>query len=175
MPLSVDEEKKARMKAMQLLERMDRTEKGLKEKLRQGGFSPEAAENAADYVKSFGYLDDARYARNYISGRMGTRGRQRLLQELYQRGISRDTALEAYEEAAELQETDEREVLRQTIRRKYPEETSLSEKELRRLYGFLMRRGFSAGDILQAVGELGISVCRPERFFSASDSDGDVF
>lgn len=162
MPLSVDEEKKARMKAMQLLERMDRTERGLKEKLRQGGFSPEAAENAVDYVKSFGYLDDARYARNYISGRMGSKGRQRILQELYQRGIDRQTALEAYEETAALQETDEREVLRLAIRKKYPEETSLNEKEMRRLYGFLARRGFSSADILQAVEELGISVSRQE-------------
>ncbi len=158
MPLSGEEEKRARRKAMQLLERMDRTEKGLREKLRQGGFSPEAVENAVDYVKSFGYIDDARYARNYISGRLGTRGRQRILQELYQRGIDRQTALDAYEETAQLQETDERETLRTAILRKYPEETSLSDKEMRRLYGFLIRRGFSAGDILQVMEELGIAV-----------------
>lgn len=155
--LSAEEEKMARMKAMRLLERMDRTERELKEKLSQSGFSPEAVENAVDYVKAFGYIDDSRYARNYIAGRMETRGRRRLFQELYQRGIDRETAREAYEETAEFHGMDEREALRLAIRKKYPEEASLTGKERRRLYGFLLRRGFSSGDILRSLEELGIS------------------
>ena len=46
-----EEMKKARRKAMSLLEHMDRTEKGLSERLRQAGFSAEAAEDAMNYVR----------------------------------------------------------------------------------------------------------------------------
>ena len=53
-----EEMKKARRKAMSLLEHMDRTEKGLSERLRQAGFSAEAAEDAMNYVRSYGYIDD---------------------------------------------------------------------------------------------------------------------
>ena len=77
-----EEQKNARRKAMLLLEHMDRTEKGLSDRLRQAGFSAEATEDAMEYVRSYGYLNDLRYAENYISFRMGTKSRQKILQEL---------------------------------------------------------------------------------------------
>ena len=48
---------------------MDRTEAQLREKLLQAEFSPELVEEAVAYVKSFGYIDDERYVRNYIEYR----------------------------------------------------------------------------------------------------------
>ena len=80
--LDLEERNRARKKAMRLLEHMDRTEKGLTDKLRQAEFSPEAVEDAIAYVKSYGYINDARYARTYISFRMETRSRQKILSEL---------------------------------------------------------------------------------------------
>ena len=83
---------------MRLLEHMDRTEKGLTDKLRQAEFSPEAVEDAIAYVKSYGYINDARYARTYISFRIESRSRQKILTELQMKGVDRQTALEAWEE-----------------------------------------------------------------------------
>ena len=96
MPLTPEEQKKARRKALLLLEHMDRTEKGLADRLRQAGFSIEAVEDARAYVQSYGYLDDDRYAENYISYRIGTKSRQKLLQELCQKGVDRETAQRAW-------------------------------------------------------------------------------
>ena len=56
------EDLKAASKAMQLLLYRQRTEKELREKLYEKGFSENASEAAIAYVKSFGYLDDRRYA-----------------------------------------------------------------------------------------------------------------
>ena len=67
MAVTPEEQKNARRKAMLLLEHMDRTEKGLSDRLRQAGFSAEAVEDAMNYVRSYGYLNDDRYAENYIS------------------------------------------------------------------------------------------------------------
>ena len=61
--------KRAKLRAMHLLEDMDRSESALREKLRQGLYPPEAVEAAISYVKSFGYLDDARYAENFVQSR----------------------------------------------------------------------------------------------------------
>ena len=69
------QQKEVRKKALKLLEHMDRTEKGLTDKLRQAEFSPEAVEDAIVYVKSYGYINDARYARTYISFRMESKSR----------------------------------------------------------------------------------------------------
>ena len=46
--------KRAKLRAMYLLEDMDRTEAGLREKLRQGLYPEDAAEEAIQNVKSFG-------------------------------------------------------------------------------------------------------------------------
>nr|WP_294665185.1 regulatory protein RecX [uncultured Blautia sp.] len=157
MAVTPEELKSARRKAMLLLEHMDRTEKGLSDRLRQAGFSEEAAEDAMNYVRSYGYLNDQRYAMNYISFRMGTKSRQKILQELAGKGIDRQTALAAWEEAAEVEEPDEVAVLRTTVEKKYQPDTVLDEKEMRRLQGFLLRRGFSYGDIFHVLEEMNIT------------------
>lgn len=156
MALTLEEQKNARRKAMQLLEHMDRTEKGLSDRLRQAEFSPEAVADAMDYVKSYGYINDARYAQNYISYRMNSKSRQKILQELQHKGIDRQTALEAWEEAAETENPDECAVLRSTIEKKYRPDTELDEREMRRLHGYLARRGFQFGDISHVLEELNI-------------------
>ena len=46
MAVTPEEQKNARRKAMLLLEHMDRTEKGLSDRLRQAGFSAEATEGS---------------------------------------------------------------------------------------------------------------------------------
>lgn len=160
MPLTPDEQKKARMKAMRLLEHMDRTEKGLTDRLKQEGFSGEAIQDAVNYVKSYGYINDARYAQHYISYRLGIKSKQKILQELIQKGIDRKIAQMAWEEAAELEEPDERALLRRTIEKKYDPNTALDEKEMRRLYAFLARRGFQSDDIFAVLDEMEITVRR---------------
>lgn len=159
MAVTEEEQRKARQKAMRLLEHMDRTEKGLAEKLMQAGFSGEAVQNAIDYVKSFGYINDDRYARNYISSRLDTKSKQRILQDLSRKGIDRETVQKAWEETEMLEEPDEREVLRKAVEKKYPADTELDEREMRRLYGYLARRGFRAGDIFAVLEEMKIT-CR---------------
>lgn len=98
------QQKEVRKKALKLLEHMDRTEKGLTDRLRQAGFSDDAVQYAMDYVKSYGYINDARYARNYIAYRLETKSKQRILQELGQKGIDREVAMAAWEETAEIEE-----------------------------------------------------------------------
>ena len=163
--LDLEERNRARKKAMRLLEHMDRTEKGLTDKLRQAEFSPEAVEDAIAYVKSYGYINDARYARTYISFRMETRSRQKILRqkilsELQLKGVDRQTALDAWNEMEELMEPDEREVLRRTIEKKYAPDTELDEGQMRRLYGYLARRAFRYEDISHTLEEMNIRVNR---------------
>ena len=55
------ENKKAVSAAMQLLLCRQRTEKELRHRLQEKGFSEEAEEEAIAYVRSFGYLNDRNY------------------------------------------------------------------------------------------------------------------
>lgn len=143
---------------MQLLEHMDRTEKALSDRLRQAGFSERAVADAMSYVKSYGYIDDSRYARTYLAYRMESKSRQKLIQELIQKGVDRQTAVEAWEEEAALNQPDEREILKRTIEKKYDRDTQLDEKEMRRLQGYLARRGFQFQDISGVLEEMNIRI-----------------
>ena len=87
MAVTPEEQKNARRKAMLLLEHMDRTEKGLSDRLRQAGFSAEATEDAMNYVRSYGYLNDYRYAMNYISFRIAIHSVKSVKACLYSRGF----------------------------------------------------------------------------------------
>lgn len=151
-----EEQEKARRKAMLLLEHKDRTEKELRDRLRQAGFSPEICENAIEYVRSFGYINDVRYASVFILGRMNQKSKNKIMQELQQKGIDRETAVQAWKQMSELEMPDERRVLRSAVQKKYEPGARLDEKEMRRLYGFLARRGFQYEDIASVLSEMDI-------------------
>lgn len=151
-----EEYRDARRKAMRLLEHVDRTERGLREKLRQAGFSLLAVDYALTYVESYGYIDDERYARTYIAYRMNTKSRQKIIQELIAKGVDKETASAAWEEEAALNMPDEREILYRTVEKKYAPDTELDEKEMRRLQGYLIRRGFSHPDIKSVLESMNI-------------------
>ena len=89
---------------------MDRTEAQLREKLLQAEFSPELVEDAIAYVKSYGYIDDERYVRNYIEYRREQKSRRQLEQELqYRKGEPQELIQKVYED---LQPAEEKPLIR---------------------------------------------------------------
>lgn len=147
---------KAKRRALHLLEYMDRTEKNMRLKLAQGGYPPDVIDETIDFLKSYGYIDDKKYAYRYFNTRSEGKGRRRLFQELYQKGVHSAQVQEAWEEAALEEDIDERASIRKLVEKKTGGQTQLSQKEYRRLTGFLARRGFEWEDILSVFEEKGI-------------------
>ena len=58
--------KRATLRCMHLLKDRPYTESQLRRKLEGAQYPPSSVEQALDYVKSFGYVDDLRYAMDYI-------------------------------------------------------------------------------------------------------------
>ena len=142
--------KRATLRAMHILERTDKTEAQLRRKLEESEYPKEAVESAIAYVTSYGYLDDRRYAEHYIEWKKQGKGKARLKMELVQKGISREI-IEEVLESTDFGET--REMIRQIILKKRKTDIPLNEKEKQRIYGFLMRKGFSSSDILAVMRE----------------------
>lgn len=142
--------KRATLRAMHILERTDKTEAQLRRKLEESEYPKEAVESAIAYVTSYGYLDDRRYAEHYIEWKKQGKGKERLKMELVQKGISREI-IEEVLESTDFRET--REMIRQIILKKRKTDIPMNEKEKQRLYGFLMRKGFSSSDILAVMRE----------------------
>ena len=80
--------KRAKLRAMHLLNQMGRTEQQLKDKLIRGGYPEEVAEAALCYVKSFGYVNDLEYARSFILGRKSRKSAKEMQAALREKGVS---------------------------------------------------------------------------------------
>ena len=52
--------RRAKLRAIHLLEYRDRTEKDMRRKLQQGDYPPEVIDKTIEYLKSYGYIDDKR-------------------------------------------------------------------------------------------------------------------
>ncbi len=151
-PLSEEEKsgdiRRARHRALHILERSDRTEQELRAKLERN-YRAEAVEDAISYVKQYHYLDDRRYAVNYLNSRGRVKSRRQVEQELlYKKGISKEILEEARTEA---EPQDEREQIRRWMEKKQIHPETADPNELRRFYLFLMRRGFRSEDILSEL------------------------
>lgn len=143
--------RRAKLKALRLLERADRTESQLTDRLLRAGFDREEAEAAVAYVKSFGYLDDERYVRNYLENGGRRKSRSLLTQELrYRAGASEELIQKV---CGELEPADERALIREFLEKKGYDREACDEKQKRRLLSALQRRGFRMGDVLSVMGE----------------------
>lgn len=130
---------------------MDRTEAQLREKLLAAEFAPETIEQAIDYVKSFGYLDDERYVRNYIAYKGRQKSRRQMEQELlFRKGVSRELIQKVYEDT---EPADEKAMIRRQLEKKHYNPAECDEKQRQRLIASLVRRGFHMGDILSVMKE----------------------
>ena len=138
---------RARKRAMHLLEKQDRTVKNLSDKLREGGFPERVVEDAVGYVSSFHYLDDERYAENYVRYHQDGKSKSRIRQDLMRRGVDRDTIDAALDEGYE---ASEEQMVTDMLRRKHYDPTTADEKERMKIYRYLASRGFSY-DIISDV------------------------
>lgn len=144
--------KRARLRAMNLLLKKDYTTAQLREKLRQGGYPEEVLEDALEYVASFHYTDDLRYAVDFIVCHQEDRSRMRIEQDLRARGIGGDILERAWtewERAGGRQ--NESAMIGELLRKRGFCAEGATPSERRREYGFLMRKGFSAEEVRKAV------------------------
>lgn len=145
--------KRARLRAMNLLKSRDYTVKQLRDKLREGGYPEETVETALSYVAEYHYIDDLRYASQYISEKEGTRSRRRIEQDLLGRGIDRGTLEKAWREWEEVGGAqDEQRMIRELLEKRHYDPETANIREKQRTYAFLMRRGFSGEQVRKEMG-----------------------
>lgn len=144
----MDELKRAKHRALYLLERCDRTEQELRTRLKRN-YESEIVEEAIRYVKQYGYIDDKRYAINYLKSRCQIKSRRQVEQELlYKKGISREIVEEACQE---MEPQEECLLIRRWMEKKHFSPETATQEEQRKFYQFLMRRGFQSEEVLKEM------------------------
>ena len=144
--------KRCKLRAMNLLQKKDYTEKQLRDKLSEGLYPTEIVDDAIHYVKAYHYLDDERYARDYITYHMPIRSRNRIIQDLSGKGISKDIFMPIVEELYMEEDSDiELEQIRKLLAKKHYDPEQADFKEKQKIMAFLMRKGFQMADIKRAM------------------------
>ena len=140
--------KRARRRAMHLLEQMDRTEAQLRDKLKAGEYPKECIDDAVMYVAKYHYIDDYRYACTFIRYSQEKMSRLQLKMKLAQKGVPRDLIDRALEEEYSGEESVQ--IARLLEKRKFVAGEA-DDREFQRTYQYLLRRGFRSGDILRVM------------------------
>ena len=142
-------EKRAKLRAMHLLERMDRTEAELYTKLKRDLYPEDIIEIAMQYVKSFGYIGDKGYARRFVESRQGSKSKLEIKMSLLQKGISKEIVSEVLEAYYDGQ--DESMAIQRLLNKKRFSAETATEEGKRKIYGYLMRKGFSYEEIRRVI------------------------
>jgi len=143
--------RRAKLRAMNLLQKRAYTEKQLRDKLEEGGYPEQILEEAVEYVKSYRYVDDVQYAVDYISCYEERKSAKMLEIQLLSKGVSKENIREAFtrwREQGGIQ--DEESMIRELLEKKHYD-TECDIKEKNRIYGFLLRKGFSPDKIQEAM------------------------
>ncbi|MBQ7954359.1 MAG: regulatory protein RecX [Lachnospiraceae bacterium] len=144
--------KRAKLRAMNLLKSREYTRRQLGDKLRQGLYPEEVIEEALDYVASYKYIDDERYALSYIRYHSEQKSRKSLELSLLKKGIDKNIIRRAWilwEEEGNRQ--DEEAQIRRLLEKRKFDGCTADAKEIQKTYAFLMRKGFSGETIRKFV------------------------
>jgi regulatory protein len=127
-----------------------RTRSELARVLARKQISEEVIAEVLDRYDEVGIIDDAAFARAWVSSRHHSRGlaRRALAGELRRRGVDSEVANEALET---LDEDDEAATARALVDRKLRTASGAPDAVFRRLVGMLARKGYPAGVSIRAV------------------------
>jgi regulatory protein len=139
----------AMTRALNLIGYRARSEGELRERLGRYGYAPETIEAVIGRLGELAYLDDEEFARQRAQEKARKYGPRQVSADLMKRGVGRELASRAV--AGEFEGRSELEDARSAAARRYNGEGS--EAKARRVYGFLARRGYSAGVCAEVAKE----------------------
>ena len=148
-----DPESVARSICLRALTGAPKTRQQLAELLARKGVPEHAATAVLDRFGEVGLIDDAAFARMWVSSRQSGRGlaRRALQSELRAKGVAPEVAAEAVEA---VDDEDERAAARQLVDRRLRSMQRLDRATAtRRLIGMLARKGYSGGMAAAVVRE----------------------
>ncbi|MBM7493132.1 regulatory protein RecX [Micromonospora luteifusca] len=166
-----DESEVAREICLRQLAVRPRTRAELAGALAKRGISEEVSAEVLDRYDEVGIIDDAAFARAWVSSRHAGRGlaRRALANELRRKGVDGEVATEAL---GELDEETEADTARGLVERKLRTARGEPDAIFRRLVGMLARKGYPPGVAIRAVKDaLAAQSAEAAEFAEQIDAD----
>jgi regulatory protein len=130
--------RRAKQKTLAILKYMDRTEHELLLKLKQADYTDAVAKEAIEYAKEYHYVDDERYARNYIECKKLSKSKRQLEMELMKKGIEKNYIEQIFAE----EYNGEEEAIKKAITKKTKNNEAFSKENKIKLANYLYKKGF---------------------------------
>lgn len=143
--------KRAKLRAMNLLQKRAYTEKQLRDKFAEEYYPERIVDEAIAYVKSFHYVDDYQYAIDYITCYETRKSCKKLKMELITKGVSKTVIEDAFREWENRGGTQDEVAMIQKLLEKKHYNPECDMKEKNRIYGFLLRKGFAVEKVQEAM------------------------
>jgi regulatory protein len=128
-------------RALNVLGHRARSARELRERLLRAGYLGKTVDEVISRLEELGYLNDEEFARELARSEARKYGPRRIYGDLRRAGIEEEAAREVVEE--EFAGRSEHESAREAAQRRY-NTAEESDAQARRVYGFLVRRGYSA-------------------------------
>lgn len=141
--------KRARERALYYLKGGDRSEQEVRSKLKEGFYPGEAIDEALRFLKEYRFVDDERYARQYIQTRGSRKSKRQINYELKQKGLPRAEVQRLLEENP-IEEEDQ---IRKFLYKKGYDPEQMEAKEKAKIAASLGRKGFSFDIIHKLMAE----------------------
>lgn len=145
--LREDGKKYALSCALKFLSYRMRTERELRDKLKEKEICAEAADAAVEKLKEIGYLDDAGFAELYAQELLQKYGRRAAMQKLIRKGVPRDIAQETLGGMDQEESVIDGYVAR--LKQKHAGEEANKAKQ--KIIRALMAKGFDYEDVKRAL------------------------
>ena len=141
--------KRAKSRALHLLNTRAYTEKQLTDKMKAHSYPEEIIRQALHYVTSFGYINDNAYIAQYLERHSATKSIKEMKLKLLQKGIAKELLEEGIQNFRT--QINEEESIRRILEKKRYIVGEAKEGEKRRIYAYLARKGFRHDDISRAL------------------------
>ena len=169
-----DELGKAVDKALAFLTSRPRSIREVRDRLKEKEIPPETIDAVMTRLEGWGYIGDEGFARYWIQNRTANqpRGKRLLRQELWQKGVERETVDHVLEEA----ELNEEGAALGLARKRLGQLHSLDEQtQRRRLGAFLQRRGYDWPTVKHALDTLFSEATEGDDGEALGDSDSYAY
>lgn len=145
---------KCKNAALKIIERSYKTEKEVRDKLREKEYTDSQIEKSIEFLKEYNFINDDSYAKAYINDKLSSRGRQKIKYDLIKKGID----IQIIDEKLSLIDSDDErntavalaEKKYRTIKKSETDSYKLSGK----LYRFLISKGYNYDIVKEVVKEV---------------------
>lgn len=139
--------KRARERALYILDDAYKTKKQIIDKLKSGLYPTYIIDKVIDYLSEYDLINDNKYAAMYIDYKSDSKSKKQIIQDLYSKGVSKDIIDSAFENI----DFSDDNSLRKIIEKRLNKYNLKEKKDLEKFYRYLVGKGYSFSDIKKAL------------------------